>query len=94
MGNNDFALDIIARLNKRLSEAQLKSDLNGLDNTLSVKVIAKSTIIEKRQKKRRGCPPKNELKKCYQNRKMIAESAIKIKIFYHILSSLYVSAGF
>ena len=60
----------------------------------SVKVIAKSTIIEKRQKKRRGCPPKNELKKCYQNRKMIAKSAIKIEIFYHILSSLYISAGF
>lgn len=32
-----------------------------------------------------------ELKKCYQNRKMIAESAIRIEIFYHILSSLYIS---
>ncbi|WWR16821.1 phage tail tape measure protein [Lachnospiraceae bacterium JLR.KK008] len=50
MGNNDFALDIIARLNKRLSEAQLKSDLNGLDNTLSVKVIAKlATALSKKQ---------------------------------------------
>lgn len=39
-------------------------------------------------------PSKKELKKCYQNRKMIAESEIKIEISYHILSSLYVSAGF
>ncbi|MBD5535969.1 MAG: hypothetical protein HDQ99_09995 [Lachnospiraceae bacterium] len=60
----------------------------------SAKVIAKSTITEKRQGKRRGCPTKKELKKCYQNRKMIAKSEIKIEIFYHILSSLYISAGF
>ena len=33
-------------------------------------------------------------KKCYQNRKMIAESVIRIEIFYHILSSLYISARF
>ena len=44
----------------------------------SAKVIAKSTITEKRQGKRRGCPTKKELKKCYQNRKMIAKSEIKI----------------
>lgn len=60
----------------------------------SAKVIARSTITEKRQGKRRGCPTKKELKKYYQNRKMIAESAIRIEIFYHILSSLYISARF
>lgn len=60
----------------------------------SAKVIAKSTITEKSQKKRYARSPKKELKKCYQNRKMIAKSEIKIEISYHILSSLYVSAGF
>ena len=38
LGNNDFMLDIIAKLNKQLSKAQLKSDLKGIDNTLSVKI--------------------------------------------------------
>lgn len=60
----------------------------------SAKVIAKSTITEKSRKKRHTCPLKKELKKCYQNGKMIAKSEIKIEIFYHILSSLYISVGF
>jgi hypothetical protein len=60
----------------------------------SAKMIAKSTITEKGRKDWRGSSLKKELKKCYQNRKMIAKSAIKIEISYHILSSLYVSAGF
>ena len=60
----------------------------------SAKVKAKSTIIEKSRKSGVVVPFKDELKKCYQNRKMIAESAGKIEIFYHILSSLYISAGF
>ena len=70
----------------------LKKELKKFYQT--AKVIAKSTINEKRQEKRRGCPTKKELKKCYQNRKMIAKSEVKIEILYHILSSLYISAGF
>ena len=50
MNNNDFMLDIIAKLNKQLSNKQLKSDLKGIDNTLSVKVIAKlATALSKKQ---------------------------------------------
>ena len=50
LNNNDFMLDIIAKLNKQLSNKQLKSDLKGIDNTLSVKVIAKlATALSKKQ---------------------------------------------
>lgn len=50
LNNNDFMLDIIAKLNKQLSNKQLKNDLKGIDNTLSVKVIAKlATALSKKQ---------------------------------------------
>jgi len=60
----------------------------------SAKMTAKSTITEKGRKDWRGSSRKKELKKCYQHRKMTAKSEIKIEIPYHILSSLYISAGF
>jgi len=46
-------LNIIAALNKKLSKAQLKNDLKGIDSSLYVKVIAKlATSFSKKQLKR------------------------------------------
>ena len=41
MNSNDFIMDIIAKLNQRLSKKSINGDLKTLDNTMYVKVIAK-----------------------------------------------------
>ncbi len=49
MSNNDFLMDIVAKLNKQLSKRQIQGDLKALDNSMYVKVIAKlsKTLTQK-----------------------------------------------
>lgn len=41
MSDNNFTMNIIARLNKQLSKSAINSDLKSLDNSMYVKVVAK-----------------------------------------------------
>ena len=49
LSNNDFLMDIVAKLNKQLSKRQIQGDLKALDNSMYVKVIAKlsKTLTQK-----------------------------------------------
>ena len=51
--NNEFILDIIARLNKQLSKSAINGDLKSLNNTMYVRVLAKlsKTLASKELKK-------------------------------------------
>lgn len=51
--NNEFILDIIARLNKQLSQSAINGDLKSLNNTMYVRVLAKlsKTLASKELKK-------------------------------------------
>ncbi|MCI9128693.1 MAG: phage tail tape measure protein, partial [Eubacterium sp.] len=53
MNNNDFVMDIIAKLNKQLSKRSINADLKTMNNSMYVKVVSKlSLALSKRQLKK------------------------------------------